>query len=410
MKNYKKLFSIILVGLFAFIACLGVKAVDQTISLGKAYTLPRYEDNILTFHTKQMKSGEYVYCLNIHAATAENVKAKLTGKGDAGLTYILQNGYPYKHFTGNSKKDYYITQIAVWMYLDETTGSSNTSSKFRSQSDTIMNHAKTLVSNAKKATPQSEDISLEITSPSTNMRLQDNYFVSDAISATTLSGVESYNVTVTGAEGAQIVDMNDNPISNITGNNSFRIKVPSSNVTDETSLVVTATTTKTTFQSYKYAPTNSKMQKVARVVKNTKNAKSVLTFNVSRPSVTINKIDAETKANLAGAIIAIYSSQGLEVRRFTTTTEPYVITDLENGTYTVQEVSAPDGYMKNESSFRFTIDDTNKTHTITIEDYKEVIVPNTDTASTLLFTILGIVVMSSGVLYIRKYGKKAYKK
>ena len=25
--------------------------------------------------------------------------------------------------------------------------------------------------------------------------------------------------------------------------------------------------------------------------------------------------------------------------------------------------------MKNESSFRFTIDDTNKTHTITIEDY-----------------------------------------
>ena len=66
--------------------------------------------------------------------------------------------------------------------------------------------------------------------------------------------------------------------------------------------------------------------------------------------------------------------------------------------------------MKNESSFRFTIDDTNKTHTITIEDYKEVIVPNTDTASTLLFTILGIVVMSSGVLYIRKYGKKAYKK
>ena len=410
MKNYKKLFSIILVGLFAFLTCLGVKAVDQTITLGKAYTLPNYEDNILTFHTKQMKSGEYVYCLNIHAATAENVKAKLTGKGDAGLTYILQNGYPYKHFTGNTKKDYYITQIAVWMYLDETTGSSNTSSKFRSQSDTIMNYAKTLVTNAKKATPQSEDINLDITSPSSNMRLQDNYFVSDAITATTLSGVNSYNVSVTGADGAQIVDMNDNPISNITGNNSFRVKVPSANVTDQTNLVVTATTSKTTFQSYKYAPTNSKMQKVARVVKNTKNAKSVLTFNVSRPSVTINKIDAETKENLSGAVIAIYSSQGLEVRRFTTTNEPYIITDLENGTYTVQEVIAPNGYMKNESSYRFTIDDTNKTHTITIEDYKEVIVPNTDTTSTLLFTILGIIVMSSGVLYVRKYGKKAYKK
>ena len=42
---------------------------------------------------------------------------------NAGVAYILENGYPNKHFTGDSNKDYYITQLAVWWYLDDTTGS-----------------------------------------------------------------------------------------------------------------------------------------------------------------------------------------------------------------------------------------------------------------------------------------------
>lgn len=41
----------------------------------------------------------------------------LVGFGDAGLAYILSNGYPYKSFKGNSGPDRFITQAAIWWYL-----------------------------------------------------------------------------------------------------------------------------------------------------------------------------------------------------------------------------------------------------------------------------------------------------
>ncbi len=407
MKNFKRIFSIILIGLFAFISFKGVNAVSETISLGSAEKLPKYMDNIIAFSTKEMTNGELLYCLNMHANTAQNVKANLIGKGDAGLTYILENGYPNKSFTGNNKKDYYITQVAVWMYLDDTAGGKNLTQAFRNNTGEMMDYANKLVANAKQAEPVDNDVKLEITSNSTVLSLQDNYYVSDLISASTLEGVESFTIQVSGSEQAEVVDANNNPISTVSGSESFRIRIPASVVTDTTSIVVTASTSKSTYQSYKYKPADSKMQNVARVVKNTKTAKSVLTFTGSRPSVTITKIDAETGASLAGAIIGIYDSTGAEVRKFTTSFEPYVITDLENGTYTVQEISAPNGYMRNESTFKFTIDEDNKTHSITIENYKEVIVPNTDTTSTILLSLLGIMITTIGVVYVRKYGKKA---
>ncbi|MBQ6538752.1 MAG: Cys-Gln thioester bond-forming surface protein [Bacilli bacterium] len=407
MKKFKQLFSIILIGLFAFISFIGVNAVSETISLGKAEILPKYMDHIISFSTKEMTNGELVYCLNMHAKTAKNIKANLIGKGDAGLTYILENGYPNKSFTGNSQKDYYITQVAVWMYLDDTAGGKNLDPAFRNNTGEMMDHIKKLVANAKQAEPEDNNLKLEISSDSTTLSLKDNYYVSDPIYASTLEGVESYTVSVSGSEQAEIIDANNNPISTISGNDSFRVRVPASVVSDTTSLVVTAKASKTTYQSYKYRPTDTSMQNVARAVKDTKNVNSVLTFTGSRASVTINKIDAETGASLAGAIIGIYDINGAEVRKFTTSFEPYVITDLEDGTYTVQEVSAPNGYMRNESTFKFTIDGENKSHVVTIENYKEVIVPNTDTTSTILLSLLGIVITGIGVVYVRRNGKKA---
>ncbi len=405
MKNFKRFISIILIGIVAFITVIGVKALNDVITLGEAQKLPNYMDNILAFSIKKMTNGELVYCLNMHTNTAQNINAKYIGKGDPGLTYILENGYPNKSFTGNKEKDYYITQVAVWMYLDDTTGSSNLNSKFRENTGEMMDHIKRLVSLAKQQSEDTTELKLEISSDSKDLYLQDNYYVSELIKATTLSGTENYNVEVTGSEQAEIVDTNNNVVSTINGNDSFRVRIPANVVTDQTSLVVTASASRSTYQSYKYQPSDASMQSVVRLVKNTKNVNSVLSFGASRPSVTISKIDAETNESLAGAVIAIYSASGLEVKRFTTTLEPFVINDLADGTYTVKEISAPNGYIKNDSTFRFTLDENNRTHSITIENYKEVIVPDTDTTSTILITLLGIIISGIGVYFVRRYGK-----
>src|SRR5699024_10464167 len=62
--------------------------------------------------------------------------------------------------------------------------------------------------------------------------------------------------------------------------------------------------------------------------------------------VNIIKIDQSTGQPLAGAVIVVRDADGNEVARFTSTTDPYVLTGLEDGTYTVEEVEAPAGYQK----------------------------------------------------------------
>ncbi len=408
MKNFKQFFSILIVSILALLTCIGVKALSDTITLGDAEKLPNYMENINTFHIKKMTNGELLYCLNMHANVAENTKATLQGKTNTGLTYILENGYPNKKFTGNNKKDYYITQVAVWMYLDDTTNSSNLTSAFRNQSGEMMNYANELVKNAKTATTN-DDLEIEIASSSTKMKLDGDYYISENISAGRLKGSENVQVTATGASNIEIIDTNNNPVTTVHANDYFRVRVPAANVTDQTSIVVTASISKTIYQGYKYSPTDSKMQNVARLTKTNKTAKSVLTLTaIPRPTVTINKVDAETGQNISGAVIAVYNERGTEVRRFTTGPSPYLIVDLEDGTYTIQEIVAPNGYMINESPFKITIDSNNRNHSITIENYKEVVVPNTDIndkASTIFVTLLGIIVLGLGVFYIRKYEK-----
>ena len=134
----------------------------------------------------------------------------------------------------------------------------------------------------------------------------------------------------------------------------------------------------------------------------------VLFENAPKESVVnIIKIDQETNAPLAGAVLVVKDANGKEVARFTTTDEAYVLSGLENGTYTVEEVSAPAGYIKSNEVIKFTIDDEHLSHQITFINAKEVIVPDTASVSSIIMGILGIVIIGIGIGFIYKNGKKA---
>ena len=119
-----------------------VNAASETIQLGDApYVNERYIANVEFYH-KQTTSGQELYCLNIHKSTAKNTTAKLVKNSnniDGGIVYILKNGYPNKSITGNKDKDYYITQTAVWWYLDETHGTSNLGEQFKNNGTVTAN-------------------------------------------------------------------------------------------------------------------------------------------------------------------------------------------------------------------------------------------------------------------------------
>ena len=505
MKTMRKiktlLFSILVVALIG-LTTISVNAASNTIQLGTAKKITTGYIAGVTFSTKETTDGKYLYCVDMHGETASNTNAKLVREMDRGIAEIIRNGYPYKSITGNAEKDYYITQTAVWWYLDDTTGSSNLGEEFkRNGSDAygMRSIVRELVELGKQYRNTAQPTtSFEISTTDTTLKLNGSYYVSTPIKISRISNISSYSVVVENApEGTLIVDKDGNDIERFTKDTVFYIKVPVQSVKNtDIEFKFTAKAVGYTYRAYEYDPTDSEMQNVALLEKVTSNIpssinftidstkvsitkvdsktknpiegaklvlkdsngtvitswvsttkthiirslangtytieeteapngyilnKKITTFTLSENNrninitienapktsvVSIKKVDAATKAGVAGAVIVIKNANGQEVKRFTSTADATVFTDLDFGTYTVYEESAPAGYIKSNQVYTFTLNESNMSYQVIIENTKETIVPDTSTTSVLL-TILGIAILGSGVGYIYKNGKKA---
>ena len=500
-KSIKKTILSVLVALLVFVStATATYAVPQTITLGGTETLEGYVSGV-KFTTKTTKDGGYLYCLDMKKKTAKDTTATLKGQRDAGVAYIIANGYPSKSITGDRLKDYYITQTAVWWYLDDTTGSSNLSQKFKttgSDPHNIRPIIKNLVEKAKTAKANGyAQTKLTITTSNKDMSLFDGYYVSSEITASS-SNISTYTVTLSNApSGTKVVSTSGVEKTTFNAGEKFIIKVPGSKVTGtELDIKVTAKATGYVTKAYEYTPVNNTMQPVALIETETQNVSSTITLSIENSKVTIIKVDKstnqplagaklvvkdsagntitgwtsttnghvirnlkpgtytvtetsapkgyklnttpvsftitasnqnvtvkvynepketvvnilkvdnETQKPLAGATLVVRKADGTEVARFTSTTEPYVLTNLEDGTYTVEEIAAPAGYILSSEKKTFTIDDNHLSHQITFGNNPEVKVPDT-ASSSLIFTLLGIVIISTGIGFVYKNGKKA---
>ena len=73
-------------------------------------------------------------------------------------------------------------------------------------------------------------------------------------------------------------------------------------------------------------------------------------------SLTISKTDADTKQPLAGVTYRLFDSAGNKVADVTTGTDGVaVFSDLPLGSYTYQEISAPEGYVVDSTKYPITI-------------------------------------------------------
>ena len=509
-KMTKRLLTVIAALAVFLIPIANAQAATQTISIGPATKTGTYIGGV-RFHYKKTVEGKFLYCVDMNKETAANITADLVTSGsvvDGGIFYILKNGYPEKSITGNADKDYYITQTAIWWYLDETTGSSNLGEMFKSVGDDeygMRSIVKNLVNEGIKHRYDSHGITnytFGLTSSDSSMTLQGDYYVSKTISLTSQTNIKDYKVSLEGAPQGTIIEVNgQNNTSmqvNITGGQSFKIKVPASSVTKDFSIKVKGTATSAVqYDAFEYKPRDASMQSVALLEKVQKSFTSEVNLNVSLASkVSIVKIDANTEQPIAGAVLVLRDATGKELSRWTSTTKahifenlPYgtytveeieapkgysisnketkftlsesnkdikvlikntaksvvvnitkvdqatgealagavlvikdangnivykftsgttseIITDLENGTYTIEEESAPEGYIKSDQIITFTIDDEHLSHQITFENAKEYYVPNTGSASSMIMIILGIVITGLGLKFVYKNGQK----
>lgn len=125
-----------------------------------------------------------------------------------------------------------------------------------------------------------------------------------------------------------------------------------------------------------------------------------------KATITILKIDQDTKQQLSGATMLVKKSDGTEIARFTTNGSAYILTDIANGTYTLEEISAPSGYVRNTNKLSFTVDDNHLSQQLTFVNVKEVHVPETASSASIIATIIGITFIGLALRFIKKNEKQ----
>ena len=80
------------------------------------------------------------------------------------------------------------------------------------------------------------------------------------------------------------------------------------------------------------------------------------TVTEDKGSLTINKVDADTGKALAGVTYRLYDSAGNKIADVSTGADgKAVFSDLPLGSYTYQEISAPEGYVVDDTKYQITI-------------------------------------------------------
>ena len=241
--------------------------------------------------------GKIAYCMDLEKNWPERkTDLTLVKEGDAGLTYILQNGYPYKNPYGNTEYDRFITQAAVWWYLSDTGQTGKLSEDFTVNAADPYNLRpiiKKLVDGAKKA-KASANPTLDVKVNNSNMALSSdgNYFVSEQI-APTLTGTDSYKVSVSGApQGTVITDVNGQNKSTFKAGEKFLVKIPSNSLGQTTTIKVTVSATAASTKSYIYQPSDTSFQRLAVLYdENIDLSKTVsLTAKVDKPKVCVDYV------------------------------------------------------------------------------------------------------------------------
>lgn len=376
--------------LFAFVLCTmalftnidNVSAsAKSSIELGSATALPGYIAGV-KYNIKTVKGGGYAYCTNIHKSVAHDVKANLVGTMDAGIAYIIENGYPNKSFTGDKKKDFYITQGAIWWYLDDTAGTSNLGNGYKSTGSDNYNlrkYVKKLVSGAKEAKKKGyykPSLDLKVSDSKMSLSSDGAYYVSESINANAKNITDKYTVRLTSAPtGTIITDVNGNKQTKFSKDEKFIIKVPASSIEEGKTVTVKVEVGayRKFNKAYKYQPETSSMQPVAILQPYTYTVTDTIKLTATKPnippstpSVNIVKVDKETGKTVSGATLVIKNASGIVIKTFTSSISGNKFTDLLAGTYTVQETIAPAGYKLNSEPVTFTLPNDNSTQEVKV--------------------------------------------
>lgn len=355
-------------GIFGFTTANAESTAPTSFTANSEKLLTGYIDN-WRFAKLTSSLGGYVYCRNYNLGIPYGVTMTLEGEAPAAIAYILSNGYPRTSITGDADMDYYITQTALWWYMDLHMGGNNLPDSFKTTGPdpyNIRQYVVNLVQNAEQITSYATPAIQLINNDGTlNLTSDKTYYESNTISVETLYTTGNYTISLENApSGTTVVNATTGTEqTSFDPSESFKVRIPADSVDiGSINITVNASATGSINKAYMYKSSDPNKQSVFGSVlypdTSTVTDETNLTLETSK--VTITKIDDETEQPLAGATFVVKNSAGETVATWTSTTSSHVIRNLPNGTYTLQETEAPEGYVLNDQIVEFTISDTNK--------------------------------------------------
>ncbi len=356
MKNLKKIIFVFLAGILSFMGLntkVEAATAPSTIKTGDVIKLGDYLPNMPVVHFKPLANGVWVYCENEGLRYWSNYTMYVSGKVNDGFIYILEN----RPNTGDSKKDYYIMQIAVWWYEDILTGKDKNLSASAKQyitnnanSNSMCKSIYNLVNGAKNYKQQNGYIKFDTNN--VTFTEENGYYISSVIKINYLAN-KMNDITLSGApSNTTIINK-----TNSNGVMSFQIKVPVASMVPAQTLKIkiNASGTYTIKSLYDYY-LNAQWQKViyGQIYTDSFNVSDSKEVSVSRPDehhnkLIINKVDEKGKY-VSGAELVLYKGDCLNTKcedayaNWTTTSESKIFKDIPVGKYTLVETKAPKGY------------------------------------------------------------------
>ncbi|MBY0596945.1 SpaA isopeptide-forming pilin-related protein [Bacillus bingmayongensis] len=326
---------------------------------------PMYGKDLRTELLKNA-NGQIAYCLTYGKLSPNGDDLPEMGRTDNIVYRVLVNGYPQKSpeelGVSDWKQAHYATQLSVWASLGQID-----INEVEHRDASIAKAVKTIIDGA-NASQETQEMYMNVT-PADNQeaKLNGEYF------ETTVYQVESnarngvFTVHLKNApNGTKIVSENGEAKEQFHLGEQFRILIPKSSQTGDFSLQVTSNLSKLHAVAYKG---NDKVQDATVLLE--RNEEKVSTdLRVHWKSLGGLKVVkvGERKEVLAGAVFEVFNSANQKVGTITTNEQGTAsLSGLEIGTYTLKEVKAPTGYVRNDNPQTLEVK-TGEIATITVEN------------------------------------------
>lgn len=393
-----KLISLLVISLLViFVGKETVFASDSAPAsfVAKTYALsPKPIGLTNNISVKKTSTGAYVYCYDVNKLVPNNVTyTKKSAVNDLAIQYIIDSGLDDK-----TDNDFFATQAALWIYLLDNGMMKDTEYRYINKIKTQINSntykdyymsqdIKRILTNAYnvKKTGSFSGTKLSITTNSMSFSESGKYYVSNFVRVNTNFANDKWEVELTNAPRGSYVEQE---------RNGFTVYVPVSSVSEGSTVKVSAEVSANAIirTTYRYSASNSSYQDMLYGARDNKLITDSISGSIYKEKpvepekeptkIYISKKDITNKEELPGATLIIRNSKGKEIERWVSTNEPHYVKNLATGTYTLEEIYAPEGYVLSNEKITFKVYKDNRTSTVTMynkpKDLTKVVISKVD--------------------------------